>query len=204
MEESVEVLAKLGARIVQVPVPDLQHIYNLTNAIGQVESAAIYAKWMRERPEDLSLVVRTRTQAGYFVPAVSYVEALNARPRITAEFVSAVFDKVDVLHTPVMTMPVPTLAETEPGGPGEVMAMLARITRNTRPINFLGLPALAVPAGFSESGLPVSFQLVGRPFAEDLLFKVGDAYQRETAWHRETPSINRTDDAVGRRAAVAA
>jgi aspartyl-tRNA(Asn)/glutamyl-tRNA(Gln) amidotransferase subunit A len=204
MDESVAVLAKLGARIVHVPVPDLQHLYNLTNAIGQVESAAIYAKWMRERPEDLSLVVRTRTQAGYFVPAVSYVEALNARPRITAEFVSAVFDKVDVLHTPVMTMPVPTLAETEPGGPGEVMAMLARITRNTRPINFLGLPALAVPAGFSESGLPVSFQLVGRPFAEDLLFKVGDAYQRETAWHRETPSINRTDDAVGRRAAVAA
>src|SRR5687768_14325465 len=98
MDESLKVLAKLGARIVKVAVPDLQHVYNLTNAIGQVESATIYAKWMREQPDDFSLVVRTRTQAGYFVPAVSYLEALNARPRIAAEFVKAVFDKVDVLH----------------------------------------------------------------------------------------------------------
>jgi aspartyl-tRNA(Asn)/glutamyl-tRNA(Gln) amidotransferase subunit A len=203
MDESLAVLAKLGARIVKVTVPDLQHLYHLTNAIGQVESAAIYAKWMRERPQDLSLVVRTRTEPGYFVPAVSYVEALNARPRITAEFVKTVFDKVDVLHTPVMTMPVPTLAETEPGGSGDIMAMLARITRNTRPINFVGLPALAVPAGFSESGLPVSFQLVGRPFTEDLLFKAGDAYQRETTWHTQAPPLERTEKKPSSRRAAA-
>lgn len=200
MDESLVVLAKLGARIVKVAVPDLQHVYHLTNAIGQVESAAIYAKWMRERPEDLSLVVRTRTEAGYFVPAVSYLEALNARPRIAAEFVKAVFDKVDILHTPVMTMPVPTLAETEPGRSGDVMAMLAGITRNTRPINFLGLPALAVPAGFSDNGLPVSVQLVGRPFTEDVLFKVGDAYQRETTWHTQAPPLKRTEKATSGRA----
>jgi aspartyl-tRNA(Asn)/glutamyl-tRNA(Gln) amidotransferase subunit A len=187
MDESLGVLSRLGARIVKVKLPDLEHLYNLTNAIGQVESATIYAKWMQERPEDFSLVVRTRTQAGYFVPAVSYLEALNARPRIAAEFVQAVFARTDVLHTPVMTMPVPTISETEPGGTGEVMSMLARITRNTRPINFLGLPALAVPAGFSESALPVSFQLVGRPFSEGLLFKIGDAYQRETTWHTQAP-----------------
>ena len=204
MDESLTVLAKLGARIVKVAVPDLKQLYDLTNAIGQVESAAIYAKWMRERPQDLSVVVRTRTEPGYFVPAVSYVEALNARPRIAAEFVKAVFDKIDVLHTPVMTMPVPTLVETEPGGTGEVMAMLARITRNTRPINFLGLPALAVPAGFSDSGLPVSFQLVGRPFTEELLFKVGDAYQRQTTWHTQVPPLKVTGKVSGRRAATVA
>ncbi len=203
MDDSIAVLAKLGARIVRVKLPDLEHLYHLTNAIGQVESATIYAKWMRERPQDFSLVVRTRTEAGYFVPAVSYVEALNARPRIAAEFVRAVFDKIDVLHTPVMTMSVPTLAETEPGGTGEVMSMLARITRNTRPINFLGLPALAVPAGFSESALPVSFQLVGRPFAEDLLFKVGDAYQRETTWHTQVPPLQCTEAVSSRRATAA-
>jgi aspartyl-tRNA(Asn)/glutamyl-tRNA(Gln) amidotransferase subunit A len=203
MDESLAVLAKLGARIVKVAVPDLQHMYHLTNAIGQVESAAIYAKWMRERPQDLSLVVRARTEPGYFVPAVSYVEALNARPRIAAEFVKTVFDKVDLLHAPVMTMPVPTRAETEPGGAGEVMAMLARITRNTRPINFVGLPALAVPAGFSESGLPVSFQLVGRPFTEDLLFKAGDAYQRETTWHTQAPPLECTAKKPSSRRAAA-
>jgi len=189
MKDSLRVLEALGARIVPLAVPDPKPTYQLTNAIGQVESATIYANWLRERPQDFSLVVRTRSEAGLLVPAVSYLEALNARARIAAEFVEQVFGKVDVLHTPVMTMPVPTRAETVPSGTGAVMDLLARITRNTRPINFLGLPALSVPAGFSESGLPVAFQLIGRPFDEGLLMKVGDAYQRETDWHRRSPVL---------------
>jgi aspartyl-tRNA(Asn)/glutamyl-tRNA(Gln) amidotransferase subunit A len=180
---------RCGARIVEVDVPDPQHTYQLTNAIGQVESATIYANWLRERPQDFSLVVRTRSEAGLLVPAVSYLEALNARARIAAEFVQQVFSRVDVLHTPVMTMPLPTRAETAPGATGDVMAMLARITRNTRPINFLGLPSLAVPAGFADNGLPVGFQLVGRPFDEATLFRAGDAYQRETGWHLRAPVV---------------
>ena len=119
---------------------------------------------------------------------MSYLEALNARARIAAEFVDQVFSRVDVLHTPVMTMPLPTRAETAPDATGDVMAMLARITRNTRPINFLGLPALAVPAGFADNGLPVGFQLIGRPFDEATLFRAGDAYQSETDWHRRAPT----------------
>jgi aspartyl-tRNA(Asn)/glutamyl-tRNA(Gln) amidotransferase subunit A len=69
------------------------------------------------------------------------------------------------------------------------MDVLARITRNTRPINFLGLPSLAVPAGFADNGLPVGFQLIGRPFDEVTLFKAGDAYQAETNWHASTPAL---------------
>ena len=153
-----------------------------------MESATIYANWLRERPQDFSLVVRTRSEAGLLVPAVSYLEALNARERIAAEFVAQVFSRVDVLHTPVMAMPLPTRAETAPDATGDVMAMLARITRNTRPINFLGLPALAVPAGFADNGLPVGFQLIGRPFDEATLFRAGDAYQAETDWHRRAPT----------------
>ncbi len=188
MDESLAVLRGRGARIVEIDVPDPHHTYQLTNAIGQVESATIYANWLRERPQDFSLVVRTRSEAGLLVPAVSYLEALNARARIAAEFVDQVFSRVDVLHTPVMTMPLPTRAETAPDATGDVMAMLARITRNTRPINFLGLPALAVPAGFADNGLPVGFQLIGRPFDEATLFRAGDAYQAETDWHMRAPT----------------
>ncbi|MBI1988315.1 MAG: amidase [Betaproteobacteria bacterium] len=188
MEESLAVLRSLGARIIELDVPDPQHTYQLTNAIGQVESATIYANWLRERPQDFSLVVRTRTEAGMLVPGVSYLEALNARPRIAAEFVRQVYGTVDALHAPVMTMPVPTRAETTPGGSGEVMDMLARLTHNTRPINFLGLPSLAVPAGFADNGLPVAFQLIGRPFAEDVLLRIGDAFQAETDWHARAPT----------------
>jgi aspartyl-tRNA(Asn)/glutamyl-tRNA(Gln) amidotransferase subunit A len=188
MDESLAVLRACGARIVGVDVPDPRHTYQLTNAIGQVESATIYANWLRERPQDFSLVVRTRSEAGLLVPAVSYLEALNARARIASEFVEQVFGRVDVLHTPVMTMPLPTRAETAPGT-GDVMDRLARITCNTRPINFLGLPSLAVPAGFADNGLPVGFQLIGRPFDETTLFRTGDAYQGETDWHTRAPAL---------------
>jgi len=103
--------------------------------------------------------------------------------------VNAVFGKVDVLHTPVLRMAVPTIAETTPGSAGDVVTIISRITPNSRPANFLGIPALSVPAGFSGNGLPVAFQLMGRPFAEGMLFRAGDAYQRVTDWHRRVPAL---------------
>jgi aspartyl-tRNA(Asn)/glutamyl-tRNA(Gln) amidotransferase subunit A len=76
-----------------------------------------------------------------------------------------------------------------PEGPAEIMTLLAGLTRNTRPFNFLGLPALSVPAGFADNGLPIAFQLIGRPFSEDVILQIGDAYQRETDWHEREPEI---------------
>jgi aspartyl-tRNA(Asn)/glutamyl-tRNA(Gln) amidotransferase subunit A len=101
----------------------------------------------------------------------------------------SVYSRVDVLHTPVMTMPPPTIVETEPRASGDVSSIVSRITRNTRPTNYLGLPALSVPAGFSASGLPIAFQLIGQPFSEALLFRAAHLYQQETDWHIRTPNL---------------
>jgi aspartyl-tRNA(Asn)/glutamyl-tRNA(Gln) amidotransferase subunit A len=59
----------------------------------------------------------------------------------------------------------------------------------TAPFNYLGVPALSVPAGFTANGLPASFQLVARPFAEALLLRVAAAYQARTDWHERLPSL---------------
>ncbi|MEO5740912.1 MAG: amidase [Vicinamibacterales bacterium] len=189
MTASLDVLKSLGARIVELEVPDPQRLFELSNAVTQAESAAIHGRWMRERPQDYSLMMRARTEPGFHLPATVYLQALNARPRLTEEFIAAVFGKVDVLHAPVMPMPVPTIEETTPRQAGDVQPMIRRLTRNNRPANFLGIPALSLPAGFSDSGLPVAFQLMGRPFCEALLFQAGDAYQRVTDWHMRAPSI---------------
>ena len=66
--------------------------------------------------------------------------------------------------------------------------MLAELTRLTRWVNYLGVPALVVPCGVDSRGLPLSLQLVGRPFSEALLLAAGRAYQRATDWHRRVPA----------------
>jgi aspartyl-tRNA(Asn)/glutamyl-tRNA(Gln) amidotransferase subunit A len=189
MDESLRQLASQGARIIRLQVPDPKLLHRLANLVSQVEAASIHAKWLDQYKDDYPLVLRTRIESGFLVPAVAYLDALSARARLLAEFVDVVFGKVDVLFTPALSMPAPSFAEITPGTSGEVMPMLARMSRCTRPFSFLGLPALSVPAGMSRANLPIGMQLVGRPFDEALLFKVGDAYQGETAWDQLAPQF---------------
>ena len=89
---------------------------------------------------------------------------------------------------PTIGIGVPTLAATGPQGGSDMPRVLAELTRLTRWVNYLGVPALAVPCGFDSRGLPISLQLVGRPFAEATLLAAGRAFQRETDWHLRVPA----------------
>jgi aspartyl-tRNA(Asn)/glutamyl-tRNA(Gln) amidotransferase subunit A len=189
MQASLEALESLGARLVEIKVPDPQRLLDLSNVISQPEVAAVHGKWLRERPQDYS-IWRAAIEPGLVVSAASYLEAQMARPRLVREFVDTVFGRVDLLHAPVYARPVPTIAEATPRSPADIPRVQG-ISRNNRPANFLGIPSVSVPAGFSSSGLPVAFQLIGRPFSEPLLLRVADAYQRVTDWHRRAPDLSR-------------
>ena len=63
------------------------------------------------------------------------------------------------------------------------------VSVNTRPFNYLGLPAISLNAGFDPNGCPIGLQLAGRPFAEARLFRVSDAFQRDTDWHARRPPV---------------
>jgi aspartyl-tRNA(Asn)/glutamyl-tRNA(Gln) amidotransferase subunit A len=67
--------------------------------------------------------------------------------------------------------------------------MVVALTRNTKVINFLGLPAISVPCGFTSNGLPTAFQLFGRPFQEAALLRTADRYQQATDWHAREPKL---------------
>ena len=189
MRQSLEALESLGARLIELEVPDPQRLLDLSNMISQPEVAAVHGKWLRERPQDYS-IWRAAIEPGLFLPAASHLEAQMARPRLVREFVDAVFGRVDLLHAPVYAKPVPTIAESTPRSPDDIPRVQG-ISRNNRPANFLGIPALSVPAGFSSNHLPIAFQLMGRPFSEPLLFRVAHAYQRVTDWHRRAPDLSR-------------
>jgi aspartyl-tRNA(Asn)/glutamyl-tRNA(Gln) amidotransferase subunit A len=175
--ESRRVLEKRGAKIVDVPVGDHGALNDLSNAVLWPEAAGVHLQWLRERPQDYAKQGRARLLVGLGVPATLYGEALRARAMLLGELLRDAFSKCDVLHVPVLKRPVPTAAETDVGGGAAMQQVLGQIVANTRPFNFLGLPGLSVPIGLTRNGLPQAMQLVGRPYREDLLFRVGAAYE---------------------------
>ena len=187
---AMNVLEARGGKIVRLEVPHIDAVNTYASVLSRVEGATIHAQWMRERPEDYSVHLAGRLYAGYAIPAVYYVEALSRRGPILRALGKDVFGKVDVFATPTIRMKVPTLAATDidAGAPGAIEAFGA-ISANTRAINYMGLPSVSVPCGFDSKGLPIGFQIQGRPFAEAKVLKVADAYQRDTNWHERSPIL---------------
>jgi aspartyl-tRNA(Asn)/glutamyl-tRNA(Gln) amidotransferase subunit A len=83
---------------------------------------------------------------------------------------------------------VPTLTQTVAGSVADVQRIIFSLTRCTRPVSLLGLPSLSVPCGFTANGMPAAFQLIGRPYAEATLLRLGHAYQEATDWHLRSPT----------------
>ena len=189
MERSLDVFRAAGATIVEVSVPDIAQINNLSNVILSSEAAAIHEPWIASRPDDYQAQVRNRYEPGLHVPAVKYIQALAARAGLLREFVDTALAGVDALHTPGIPVPIPTREETNVGGGERMASMVAGLSWCTRAANYLGGPALMVPCGFTESGLPAAFQLMGRPFSEATLFRLGHAYQTATDWHTRAPNL---------------
>lgn len=188
---TVDILKAAGANIVDVDLPNRVAVMNaLTSLVTSAEGAALHQHWMETRPDDYGVQTFSRFAGGLSTPATRYIQALNLRTEMLAEFNEMVFGKVDVLMTPMMIMDVPTIAETDVRDGENAAELLGKTGHCSRPVNFLGLPGLAVPSGFTKSGLPSSVQFVGRPFDEATLYRVGRAYERETNWTDEIPDVS--------------
>jgi aspartyl-tRNA(Asn)/glutamyl-tRNA(Gln) amidotransferase subunit A len=137
---------------------------------------------LKEQPEDYGSQTRERLLTGLLFSAVDYLDALKLRKVILEDFLKQVFDKVNVLHAPVVPIPVPTLEESNIQANPGFIEYLTLLGHFTRPFDYLGLPALSVPAGLTDNGLPSGFQLVAPPFEEALLFRTARAFEKENPW----------------------
>ncbi len=182
------VMRASGATLVEVAPPDFDTLAAHCLVVMQAEASAQHAQWMRERPGDYSSAVRARLEAGYAIPATVYLEVLRLRAAWLERFCLTTLAGVDLYLLPAIAVRLPTRAETGPQGGPDMPRLLAEVTRLTRWVNYLGVPALVVPCGFDSRGLPISVQLVGRPFAEGTLLAAGHAFQRETDWHQRLPA----------------
>ena len=188
LDATIAVLKREGAKFIQVELPDQRQLSAACQLVLAVEAAAFHKRWMIERPQDYGPQVLMRLQNGLAIPGVSYLEAMRWRGPALAAFLAAVAD-VDAVIAPVAPVAAPTIAESDVGNSPEAEAVIQRLTRFTRPINYLGLPSLAIPAGFTRGGLPVGMQLVGRSFDEAILLRVGAAFQRVTDFHDRVPQL---------------
>jgi aspartyl-tRNA(Asn)/glutamyl-tRNA(Gln) amidotransferase subunit A len=191
LDRAVDDLRRIGFVIEDVAMPGdlLDEIAELHPLIMKAEGAANHLSTMREREADYTFEVGHRLHAGFFIPAASYIRALKLRGAYLRAFAQAVFPQADLILTPVLPTQVPTIAETSGRTGKAYLDMVVALTRNTKVINFLGLPAISVPCGFTSNGLPTAFQLFARPLQESALLRAADRYQQATDWHACEPGL---------------
>jgi aspartyl-tRNA(Asn)/glutamyl-tRNA(Gln) amidotransferase subunit A len=191
LQESHRVLQERGARLREVPFPELVKLADIGETIIKSEAATMHRDWIRTRPQDYAFQVRVRIEAGFYIPATQYLDALRLRRMLLEKFLAETMAEIDLLHAPVIPFPLPKIRETDvEAEAGEAVLRVVRsMTTYTRPFNFLGVPAISVPCGFDPAGLPVAFQLIGRPFDEMLCLRAANAYQAATEFHRVAPRL---------------
>jgi aspartyl-tRNA(Asn)/glutamyl-tRNA(Gln) amidotransferase subunit A len=188
LDETIATLKREGADIVKVELPDQRQLASASQLVLAAEAAAFHKRWMIERLEDYGAQVRMRLENGLAIPAVTYLEAMRWRGAALSAHATAVAG-IDAVIAPVSPIPAPTIAESDVGGGPGAEAVIQRLTRFTRPVNYLGVPSLAIPSGFTRSGLPVGMQLIGRSFDEATLLRIGAAFQRATDFHARVPNL---------------
>jgi aspartyl-tRNA(Asn)/glutamyl-tRNA(Gln) amidotransferase subunit A len=189
LEAALGVFGRQGAAVNRRPVPFHEELRGLGNIVISAEFCTLHDEWLRTRHDEYAPLVRARMKQGYAFSAVEYLKAVQVRPRITKAFVDDVFASADALFLPVLRFPVPKIEDVDVRDGPSMNEVLGSINHCTWPINYLGLPGLTVPAGFSKSGLPIGFQLVGRPFSEAMLLRIASAYERETRWPDRKPTL---------------
>jgi aspartyl-tRNA(Asn)/glutamyl-tRNA(Gln) amidotransferase subunit A len=148
------------------------------------------AREHRARADDPSIdaMLRKRISKGLLITDEELAVAMAARDRLCDQFILSCLGEAGVAILPVMPIRTPQVKEVDPASARFNPRVLYALSRFTRFVNYLGLPALAVPAGFDDSGMPVGLQLIGRPGSEATLLQIAVRLQELTDWHGRVPS----------------
>jgi aspartyl-tRNA(Asn)/glutamyl-tRNA(Gln) amidotransferase subunit A len=182
IETAVKVLEGLGAKVSEISTYPLAQYLACNRIILSSEAYAIHQAWLKDKPRDYGRRTRQRLLSGAFVNAADYINANRVRRRLSQNF-NALFTDVDVIIT-ASAMDLPCRIDDDE----QIEFTYGRQAR--APFNVTGGPALAVPVGFSKSGLPLGMQLVGKPFTEPLLYRTAYAYEQATGWGKSHPVLD--------------
>lgn len=191
-QAALKTIASLGATTVEVDVPSARYATSAGWIVAMAEAAQFHEKRLRETPQLFDPIVRERLDAARFYSATDYIKALRVRTLLMDDMAKALA-QCDVIAVPGNTRLPAKLEPPEIAGtdvkPGSKPVPF--LPGNTFIGNMTGLPALALPCGFSAGPptLPIGLLLYGKAFDEQMLFRVGHAYERATEWHTRRPAL---------------
>ncbi len=182
LEAAAEVLQAEGAQVRNIALPTLNEFAAVNRVILGAESWSIHAPWLRTRPGDYGQLARQRLMAGAFMSAGDYVGAQRRRAQMIAAVEDA-FRDADILLCASSMDPASRIDDT-----AETLRTYPRQART--PFNVTGHPAVAMMAGLSSDGLPLSVQFVGRYGADATVLRAARAYERATDWNARRPPLD--------------
>ncbi len=180
VNHAVSGLAALGAEIreIELPVPT-------DRTLQSAEAYAFHSEFVARSPELYQPETLRRIRTGQNVSPEAQLECRRELERARRD-IASIFADVAVLVTPTTPIAAPTIAELTKT-PDLLRPRELLLLRNTRPVNVWGLPAISVPCGFTEAGLPIGLQIIGPRWGETLVLQVAHAYEQATAWHKRQP-----------------
>jgi aspartyl-tRNA(Asn)/glutamyl-tRNA(Gln) amidotransferase subunit A len=196
VREAAKTLERQGATVSEVDLPHLKYAVGAEIAIIFGEPLAYHSKYIRLGKFDLYTDTnKAQWDAARYVSAADYVQAQRVRRYIIRDFEKA-YEQVDVIFAPstgVEANPIQedVLTDRAPvrDVPAGTITLWESLWRMPSPGNLAGVPALALPCGFSAAGLPLGLQIMGRHWDEATVYRVGAAYEQTTDWHNRRPNL---------------
>jgi aspartyl-tRNA(Asn)/glutamyl-tRNA(Gln) amidotransferase subunit A len=187
VRQAISLMEQLGAEIVEIEIPNLREVVRMQGVITSSEAYAYHSAYLKERSGEYGDNVRVRLEMGQFVPAWIYVEAQRLRKQYQQDW-SRIYQKIDLLVGPTTAIPAFTIGkETISLNGMEVNPRDLGVLGRTSPSNFNGYPAISVPCGFTQEGLPIGLQIQGKAFDELLVLKAAYAFENVSSERRKTP-----------------
>jgi aspartyl-tRNA(Asn)/glutamyl-tRNA(Gln) amidotransferase subunit A len=188
IDEAVKCLCSLGGAVAHISLPHVSDSLEAGTSIQMPEASYYHQSqgYFPQRADEYGSDVRGRLELGLQVKASDYLRALDTKRVVEAEFGNA-FKDVDVIVAPASPIPAPLLGENEVEIAGGKYTVRALVTSVNRPLNVSGNPALSIPCGFTDKGLPVGLQLIGPRWGEANLLAIAQSYEEAAGWRNRHP-----------------
>jgi aspartyl-tRNA(Asn)/glutamyl-tRNA(Gln) amidotransferase subunit A len=189
VRRAVEALEQQGARIQEVDLPYPEQYMAVEFGICLPEASAYHQEMLRSRGELYTEDVRLFLETGELLLATDYLKALRVR-RVVQEGWRRAFEGIDALIAPSLPMTAAEVGRDTISWPsGTEEPITSTYVRLSCPADITGLPAMSVPCGTDSRGLPIGLQIIGRPFDETTVLRVGQTYEAESGWEARQPAL---------------